>query len=179
MSDQSDESPDLTPQELDHTHLPDQTMYKIDVAAASHFEQGGEDIETYPLAITNEFKLLYFEMAPGATIDWHTHTPAFDEVCLCLAGEARFTLEREDGSHQVLEAEPRESMYIPGGARHKIEAVGDERHEGLVAMPSDPVARVEMLEGAAPYRMEDWPVALWVDRKRDEVVEKDDDAVST
>jgi len=41
------------------------------------------------------------------------------------------------------------------------------------------VARLEMLEGASPYRIEDWPVALWVDRKRDEVVEKDDEAVST
>jgi len=45
-------------------------------------------------------------------------------------------------------------------------------------MPSDPVARLEMVEGASPYRLEDWPVALWVDRKRDEVVMKDADAVS-
>lgn len=67
---------------------------------------------------------------------------------------------------------------LPGGARHKVDAVGDGRHEGMVAMSSDPVARVEMLEGAAPYRIEDWPVALWVDRKRDEVVEKDEAAVS-
>jgi len=177
MSD--DDSRDLTPPELDHTHLPDQTMYKIEMDAASHFEQGGEDIETYPLAITNEFKLLYFEMAPGATIDWHTHVPSFDEVALSLAGTARYTLERADGSHQVLEIDPWESVYIPGGARHKIEAVGDQRHEGLVTMPSDPVARMEMTEGASPYRIEDWPVALWVDRKRDEVVTKDDDAVST
>ena len=175
----TDDDADLTPTELDHTHLPDQTMYKISMDAASHFEQGGEDIETYPLAITNEFKLLYFEMVPGATIDWHTHTPAFDEVALCLTGAARYTLEREDGSHQTIGIEPRESVYVPGGARHKIDAVGEERHEGLVAMPADPVARVEMLEGAAPYRMADWPVALWVDRKRDEIVEKDEDAVST
>lgn len=175
----TDDRPDLTPADLDHTHLPDQTMYKIEMDAASHFEQGGEDIETYPLVITNEFKLLYFEMAPGATIDWHTHTPAFDEVALCLAGTARYTLEREDGSHQTLDVGPRESVYVPGGARHRIDALGDDRHEGLVAMPSDPVARVEMLEGASPYRIEDWPVALWVDRRRDEVVESDDDAVST
>ena len=174
-----DDRPELTPEDLDHTHLPDQTMYKIDADAASHFEQGSEDIRTFPLVVTNEFKLLYFEMAPGATIDWHTHVPSFDEVCLCLAGRARFTLEREDGSQQVLETDPRESVYVPGGARHKIETVGDRRYEGLVAMPSDPVARVEMLEGASPYRIEDWPVALWVDRTRDEVVEKDDDAVST
>jgi quercetin dioxygenase-like cupin family protein len=169
---------ELTPPSLDHPPLPDQTLYKVAWDAVTHFEQGGDDVLTYPLVITNEFKLLYFEMAPGATIDWHTHTPGFDEVCLCLAGTARYTLEQEDGSHQVLDIDPRESVYLPGGARHKIDAVGDERHEGLVAMPSDPVARVEMLEGAAPYRIEDWPVALWVDRNRDEVVEKDDAAVS-
>lgn len=169
---------DLTPPNIDHTHLPDQTMYKVAWDAVTHFEQGGDDVLTYPLVITNEFKLLYFEMAPGATIDWHTHTPGFDEVCLCLDGEACYTLEQEDGSHQTVTIEPRESVYLPGGARHKIDAVGDERHEGMVAMPSDPVARVEMLEGAAPYRIEDWPVALWVDRKRDEVVEKDEAAVS-
>ncbi len=69
MSEETDESRDLTPPALDHTHLPDQTMYKVEMDAASHFEQGGTDVETYPLAITNEFKLLYFEMAPGATID--------------------------------------------------------------------------------------------------------------
>jgi len=124
---------DLTPPDIDHTHLPDQTMYKLAWDAVTHFEQGGEDVVTYPLVITNEFKLLYFEMAPGATIDWHTHTPGFDEVCLCLDGEARYTLEQEDGSHQTVTIEPRESVYLPGGARHKIDAVGDERHEGLVA----------------------------------------------
>ena len=52
MSD--DDSRDLTPPELDHTHLTDQTMYKIDVDAASHFEQGGEEIETYPLEDVNQ-----------------------------------------------------------------------------------------------------------------------------
>lgn len=173
-----EDTDDLTPPDLDRTHLPDQTMYRVELDAASHFEQGGDDVETYPLFITTDFKLLYFEMAPGATIDWHTHTPGFDEVCLCLDGVARYTLERADGSHQVLDVGPRESVYLPGGARHKIESVGESRHEGLVAMPSDPVARLEMLEGESPYRLEDWPVALWVDRQRDEVVRRDDDAVT-
>lgn len=177
-TDESDARPDLTPPEIDHTHLPDQTMYKIDLAEASHFEQGQTGVTTYPLAITNDFKLLYFEIAPEGKIDWHTHTPSFDEVCMCLSGRAAYTLEREDDSHQVLEIGPREFVYLPGGARHKIEAVGDATHEGLVAMPSDPVARLEMIEGATPYRIEDWPVALWVDRTRDEVVAKDSTAVS-
>jgi len=50
--------------------------------------------------------------------------------------------------------------------------------EGLVVMLSDPVARLEMLEGESPYRIDDWPVALRVDRNRDEVVAKDEEAVS-
>lgn len=73
---------------------------------------------------------------------------------------------------------PREFVYLPGGARHRIETVGDERHGGLVAMPSDPIACTEMPEGASPYRIEDWPVSPWVDRERDEVVAKDSEAVS-
>jgi quercetin dioxygenase-like cupin family protein len=177
MTEEADD-PSLTPETLEYTHLPEQTMYKIRTEDAASFDQGGEDIQTYPLCITNEFKLLYFEMDPGATIDWHTHVPSFDEVCLCLGGRARYTLQREDDSHQVIEIDRMEFVYVPGGARHKIEAVGDQRHEGLVAMPSNPVARVEMLEGEAPYRIEDWPVALWVDRQRDEVVERDEAAVS-
>jgi quercetin dioxygenase-like cupin family protein len=152
-------------------------MYKIDLDETGHFAQS-DDIRTYPVCITNEFKLLYFEMDPDGVIDWHTHTPAFDEVSLCLGGRARYTLKQEDGSHQTLTLNPREFVYLPGGARHKIETVGDTQHEGLVAMPSDPVARLEMVEGASPYRIEDWPVSLWVDRIRDEVVMKDADAVT-
>ena len=174
----ADDQPPLTPETLDYSHLPEQTMYRIRTADATSFGQGGDDIRTYPICITNEFKLLYFEMVPGATIDWHTHVPSFDEVCLCLDGRARYTLKREDGSEQVLDIERMEFVYVPGGARHKIEAVGDQRHEGLVAMPSNPVARVEMLAGDAPYHIDDWPVALWVDRQRDEVVARDEDAVS-
>jgi quercetin dioxygenase-like cupin family protein len=168
---------ELTPPEIDHTHLPDQTMYRIELGEATHFAQGN-DVRTYPVCITNEFKLLYFEMDPGGRIDWHTHAPNFDEVCMGLSGRARYTLEREDGSHQTLDVGPREFVYLPGGARHEIKTVGDTRHEGLVATPADPVARLEMVEGASPYRIEDWPVALWVDRKRDEVVMQDTDAVT-
>lgn len=175
--DESTNDEELTPSDIDHTHLPDQTMYKVELDRAPHFAQS-DDIRTYPLFITNEFKLLYFEMDPGGIIDWHTHTPNFDEVCMCLVGRARYTLEQEDGTHQTLDIQPREFLYLPGGARHKIETVGDTSHEALVVMPPDPVARLEMVEGASPYRIEDWPVSLWVDRTRDEVVMKDADAVT-
>jgi quercetin dioxygenase-like cupin family protein len=174
----TDPRPDLTPPDIDHTHLPDQTMYRVTLEEASHFEQGQDEVTTYPLFITNEFKFLYFEIEPDGAIDWHTHTPGFDEVCMCLNGRAEFVLEQEDGDLQTLEIGPREFVYLPGGARHRIEGVGGNRYEGLVVMPSDPVARMEMVEGASPYRIEDWPVALWIDRKRDEVVSKDAAAVS-
>jgi hypothetical protein len=49
----SDSPDDLTPPEIDHTHLPDQTMYKVSHEDASDYEQSGEDIQTYPLYITN------------------------------------------------------------------------------------------------------------------------------
>ncbi len=45
-------------------------------------------------------------------------------------------------------------------------------------MPSDSVGRLELLEGNEPYQTEDWPVALWVDQVRDEVVTKDENAVT-
>jgi len=111
----NDDRPDLTPRNPNYTHFPDQTMCRIKIDAVSHFEQGREDIGTCPHAIINEFKPLCFEMAPGATIDWHTHTPAFDEVVPYLDGTAGYTLEREDGSHQVPDIEPRESVYVRRG----------------------------------------------------------------
>jgi quercetin dioxygenase-like cupin family protein len=169
---------ELTPTDLDYTHLPDQTMYKVEPDRASHFGQEGGTVRTYPLFVTNDFTLLYFEMDPGGTIEWHTHAPSFDEVCLCLDGRAIYTLQREDGTHQRLVLDAREFVYVPAGARHTIEAGPDRPHEGLVVMPSNRVGRLELLEGASPYETDDWPVALWVDRARDEVVERDTDAVS-
>ncbi len=115
MTDTDEAERPLTPEALDYTHLPDQTMYKVSLDDASHFEQGGDDIRTYPVCITNEFKLLYFEMDPGAVIDWHTHAPSFDEVCLCLDGAARYTLKREDGSEQVIRLNDASSSIYPVG----------------------------------------------------------------
>lgn len=177
MSDESEDRPHLTPKEIDHTHLPDQTMYKISIEDAGSF--GFEHVTTYPVVITNEFKLLYFEMEPPGGIDWHTHAPGLDQVNLCLEGDVRYTLEQEDGSEQVLELEPMELVYLPAGARHKIEAFGDQLHRGMTMYQSEPVARLEMLEGFGGYHFEDWPVSLWVDRMRDEVVKLDENAVST
>ncbi|MFB6253611.1 MAG: cupin domain-containing protein [Halobacteriaceae archaeon] len=174
------ERPPLTPEDIDHSHLPDQTMYKIQMES-----EQSEGVRAYPLTIrTNEFRLLYFELEPSDGIDWHTHTPGFDEVNLCLSGRAKYTLEREDGSYQTLEINPMEFVYLPGGARHKIEVVGNEVHRSLSAAKFDTAARLEVLEnnsdsddtmeGTSPPKD-----VLWVDRKRDEVVEKDENLITT
>lgn len=173
---------ELTPEELAHTHLPEQTMYKIQTADAAGADT--DDVEHPPQTIrTNEFRCLYFELGPDEKLDWHTHVPGLDEVNLCLDGRAKYTLEREDGSHQTLEIGPMEFVYVPGGARHKIEVVSDQPHRSLSVAKFDSVARLEALEatdGTDDGATEDseWLDALFVDRKRDEVVAKNDELVS-
>jgi mannose-6-phosphate isomerase-like protein (cupin superfamily) len=171
---------ELTPEELAHTHLPEQTMYKIQTADAAGAD--ADDVGHPPQTIrTNEFRCLYFELGPDEQIGWHTHVPDLDEVNLCLEGRARYTLEREDGSHQTLEIGPMEFVYVPGGARNKIEVVGDQPHKSLSVAQFGSVARLEALEGPseeAGDETAEWPDSLFVDRKRDEVVAKNDELVS-
>lgn len=169
---------DLTPAELDHSHLPDQTMYRIRTPGADGATPGSVRM---PQTIrTSDFRVLYFELEPSEDIDWHTHVPGLDEVNLCLTGRARYTLEREDGSHQTLEIAPMEFVYVPGGARHRIEAIGEQTHRSVSMATFDAVARLEALEDAGEEGTDDseWRDALFVDRKRDEVVAKNDDVVS-
>lgn len=171
---------ELTPEELAHTNLPEQMMYKIQTAGAEGAD--ADDIHHPPQTIrTNEFRCLYFELEPDETIDWHTHVPDLDEVNLCLEGRAKYTLEREDGSYQTLKIGPMEFVYVPGGARNEIEVVGDQTHRSLSVAKFVSVARLEALEGkpehAAPEDT-DWPDSLFVDRKRNEVVAKNEDLVS-
>lgn len=173
---------ELTPEELAHTHLPEQVMYKVRTADAA--DADADDVRYPPQTIrTNEFRCLYFELDPDETIDWHTHVPDFDEVNLCLDGRAKYTLEREDGSYQTLDVGPMEFVYVPGGARHKIDSVGDRTHKSLSVAKFDSVARLEALEDAsgtegAATEETAWPDSLFVDRKRDEVVTKNDELVS-
>lgn len=175
MGDQDDT--ELTPAELSHTHLPSQQLYKIQTAQAEGAD--ASDVEHPPQTIrTNEFRCLYFELHPGEKLDWHTHVPGLDEVNLCLAGRARYTLEREDGSHQTLEIGPMEFVYVPGGARNKIEVVGGQTHRSLSVARAASVARMEALEDTETDGETEWTDALFVDRKRDEVVARNDDLVS-
>jgi quercetin dioxygenase-like cupin family protein len=178
MSHDENADRDLTPEDLAHAHLPEQTMYRIQL----EHDQGAEseDVRASPVIIrTNEFRLLYFELARDGAIDWHTHAPSMDEVNLCLEGRAKYTLEREDGSRQTLEIGPMEFVYLPGGARHRVESVGETPHRSLSAARFDTVARLESLEGVDETDDDSgWPDALFVDRKRNEVVAKDEAYVS-
>lgn len=181
---QKDDS-ELTPEQRAHEHLPEQTMYKIQTPEADGADS--DAARHSPLIIrTNEFRLLYFELDPSGQIDWHTHVPGLDEVNLCLEGRVRYTLEREDGSHQTMTLDPMEFVYVPGGARHKIETVGEQVHRSLSAAKFDTVARLEALEDVAGTEEteetdtdgSEWQDALFVDRKRDEVVARDETLVS-
>jgi quercetin dioxygenase-like cupin family protein len=172
---------DLTPEELDHSHLPEQTMYKIQTPRVDEVDP--ESVRMPQTIRTNEFRVLYFEIGPSEQIDWHTHVPGLDEVNLCLTGRAKYTLEREDGSHQTLEIAPMEFVYVPGGARHKIEATGEQTHRSVSMARFDSVARLEALEdvsqaGETKTDESGWNDALFVDRKRDEVVARNDEVVS-
>lgn len=175
---ESSDKPSMTPEDIDYTHLPDQTAYGVSIEDAGYFEF--ENVRTYPVVLTNEFKFLYFELTPPGGIGWHTHAPSIDQVNYCMEGHGRITLEKEDGSEQAVDFKSHELVYIPAGARHKLEAVGDELFRGISVYQHEPLARLEMLEGFHAYdSIQDWPVAVWVDRQRDEVVKLDDDAVRT
>lgn len=178
---------ELTPEELAYGHLPEQTMYKIQSPQANGADP--ESVRMPQTIRTNEFRVLFFELDPEGGIGWHTHVPGLDEVNLCLSGRARYTLEREDGGQQVLEVGPMEFVYVPGGARHKIETIGEEPHRSLSVAKFDSAARLEALEDTsdtddsadpddADSETSEWQDALFVDRKRDEVVAKNDDLVS-
>ena len=71
-------------------------MYRIDMMRLVTSSKA-TTFKPTPLPSIGEFKPLCFEIAPGATIDWHTHTPAFDEVVFYLDGTAgtRSNGERE------------------------------------------------------------------------------------
>lgn len=178
QEERDDGKPHMTPPEIDYTHLPEQTAYGVDIENAGYFEF--ENVRTYPVVLTNEFKFLYYELTPPGGIDWHTHGPSIDQVNYCLEGHGRMTLEQEDGTEQAVDFEEHQLVYIPAGARHKLEAVGDELFKGISVYQHEPLARLEMLEGFHGYdSITDWPVAVWVDRQRDELVKLDEDAAYT
>lgn len=158
--------------------MPDPTGYKIDVDEVESFTVG--DFEMHPLVFNNEIHSYLNVGEPGAVNPWHTHVPTYDQIAICRAGEGRFTIEQRDGSHQVIETEPGDVVYLPGGIHHQIESIGDEPFEYYAINQSMRHGRLEMLfedwDGYADF--EEWPVALWIDRERDEIIQKNEPALS-
>lgn len=168
----------LEPAELNYAFLPDQQGYTVDLDAAEDFEIDSMTSRTG--VFTNDFRVNMLEGYPGDGLEWHTHMPNIEQTNVCLEGELRAYLEREDGDIQILEIGPGELMYLPGGARHALEVIGEGRHRHLNIFTPDAVGRTEQLRTDIdpPYETkENWPVALWVDRQRNEVVRKDEGAV--
>lgn len=163
---------------LNTSILPDQTAYKLDPESAEAFEVG--DFSMHPLVFTNEIHSYLDVGEPDAVNPWHTHMPTYDQLCFCIAGRGRFRIEQEEGE-QVIETEPGDLVYLPGGAHHRVETIGDETFKYYAVNQSMRLGRLEMLyedwDEFVDY--EDWPVTLWVDRERDEILAKNDDAVDT
>ncbi len=174
------------PDDVNYHVLPDQTAYKVRVDDTQDFRSYDMDAR-FPL-FTNEFKVTMLEGDPGEGIGWHTHTPNLDQVILGLQGQLELTVRHEDGHDQVVTIGADEIGYIPAGATHKLAVVGEERFRSYVLYQNENVARLSSLdpdwEGYKEYDIgdkdgeESRPIGLWVDRRLDTVVKKDDDAVS-
>lgn len=167
----------MLPNELNFEAVPDQTPYKVSLHDTDYFEIPGG--LSHPLVFTSDLATFLFEGDPGGGFDWHTHNPEIDQQYLCLKGSCRFTLEQPDGSHQTVELESGELLYLPGGARHKMEIIGDERHEGIDINRHTASGRLEMLlPEFETFDKKEWPIALWIDKLRNEVIQKNEKAVS-
>lgn len=155
--------------------LPDQLAYRILIDEVDHFDLN--TTQAYPLIFTTDFKCFLLEGSPGDRIEWHRHMPNVDEVIIVLEGQLKCSLRQEDGM-QDIEIYPDELLYLPGGAEHELEVIGEVDHRSFVVFPSTRVDREELLQaGDHPYDPDDRPVALWVDRERNDVVAIDEDAV--
>lgn len=172
----------MLPEDLNYDQVPDQTGYLVDIDDSKRFQllpEWDNSMMCRLPVFTNDIKFTVIEGDPGDVINRHTHTPDLDQINVCIEGEIEFTIEQEDGSEQVIRAEPGQIVYVPAGARHSVEVVGDEPNRTFSIYKHNHVARMEILEQDwNGYDMDVWPISLWVDVMRDEVVEKDEDAVS-
>lgn len=174
----SDERGHLFPEVQNFSEYPEQKAYKIDIESSPAFDL--DSVQSHPLVWTNEMHVFMFEGEPGSGIDWHTHMPDQDQINIVIQGQAKYTLEQEDGEMQELELDAGQVVYLPGGARHKVEHIGDERVKQISIYKAVSVPRSEMMDGEEydNYDTDEFPVALWIDRIRDEIVMKDDESVS-
>jgi len=174
----SDDRSHLFPEVQNFDELQDQQGYKIDIETSPYFDL--DSVKSHPLVWTNEIHSFMFEGEPGTGIDWHTHMPDQDQINICIQGKARYTLEQEGGEMQEIEIEEGQVVYLPGGARHKVEHLGDETVKQISIYKAVSVPRSEMLDGEAydNYDTDEFPVALWIDRIRNDIVMKDEESVS-
>jgi len=171
------------PEKLNYASLPEQRAYTVDIDECKEFLEG--TLTGRLPARTNEMILAVGEGEPGDETGWHTHMPDVDQFVAPLSGQLRVTLEQPDETDQVVEVGPGEVLYLPGGARHTMEVVGEDWHRSLVILPSASVTTTSDLSADETAEQTDElssdassPVGLWVDRMRDELVVRDETAVS-
>ncbi len=107
---------------------------------------------------------------PGAVIDWRTHAPSFARSCR----DAMVPPVHDERETEAAGApgEPRRSSIYPVGPRHKIETwVKSSRGTGH--NPAGRCRTPRLLDGAAPYQTDDWPIHVG---RRSVTIEKDENA---
>ncbi len=81
-----------------------------------------------------------FDLKSGAVVAWHEHPN--EQISLLLEGRARFSFRDEDGEY-VLEAVAGDTVVIPGGVPHRVEALEDARAFDVFAPPREDWLRAE------------------------------------
>ncbi len=64
------------------------------------------------------FEVAVYAYRPGTIFDWHTHA---EEKCDAVV-EGAFRIEIEGG--EVFDLRPGDRLYVPAGARHRAEVLG-------------------------------------------------------
>lgn len=168
----------MLPEELDYTPLPEQTAYKVSVNDADYRELPGGRL--HPLVFMNDVMTFLFAGQPGGGFEWHTNNPELDQLYLCLEGRCTFTVAQPDDEEEVIELRSDEIAYLPSGARHKMDIIGSDDHQGIIIYRATKVDRLEMLDpDHDDLDVESLPIALWIDRMRDEIIRMDENVVST
>ncbi len=81
--------------------------------------------------ILDRLSLALLKLAPGAFREPHWHANA-NEFTYCAAGESLVTIFGDSNRHSVFSVSPGQAFFVPSGALHAIENVGDEEAEFVV-----------------------------------------------
>lgn len=170
--------------DIDYSALPRQRAYSVDIDACPLFgdPSGGEDwSQQFKVPMqTSDLTVAWSTGEPGDVVDWHTHMPTVYEILVPLRGRAIWHFRDNDGAEKRIEAGQGEMVYLPAGAENKMEVVGDEPLELLSIFPNESITRVgQLLGGVDRVDPEGRSIGLWFDDRRDEVVSKRDEAVTS